>query len=145
MPRNGRTERVLRALAQSPQPLSAPDLLDLLGGAPADHQRALTAYGQVLREHARHGRVSRAGRTAGAWQQGPAVLWRITESGRAWLAVQEARPALLAGKPREKRSGAKKRQQPWPLPGQPTAARRRALSAGSPQPGSGSQAARSLR
>lgn len=83
-----RPVRILRALAQSAGPLSTPGLVDLLDEGISTRQRALTRYGNVLRDHESAGHVRRSGRTAG--RRGLAETWIITGAGRTWLADCEA-------------------------------------------------------
>lgn len=94
-----RPVRILDALAQAAGGLSTPQLVALLGERIQDHQQALTKYGEVLRFRESAGHVERAGETEGSWQQGPAVIWRITSAGRAWLreCEREASRAPVAG------------------------------------------------
>jgi Helix-turn-helix domain len=91
-----RPARIMRALSSSAAPLSTPDLVRLLDEGISPNQQALTWYGQILRSYAETGRVTRYGRTPGAWQRAPAETWRITEAGRRWLAGYDAEPAKAA-------------------------------------------------
>jgi len=75
----GFTVKMLWALIDHPAGLSTPELTALVAH-PGPHQRALTRCGNRLREQEGH-RVRRAGVTPGAYQRGPAVVWRITEAG----------------------------------------------------------------
>lgn len=85
-----RRERIMRALAASSGPLSTPDLVRLADEGNHNYYWTLSWYGQLLRAFEQAGRVTRAGKTAGAWQRGPAFRWAITDEGRAWLAGIDA-------------------------------------------------------
>jgi hypothetical protein len=82
---------VLRALAAK-GPLSTPQIMDALELRTDPPQRALSWLGTILRKQERDGQVREAGRTAGAWQQSPAVIWKITEGGLAELRLIDSLP-----------------------------------------------------
>jgi hypothetical protein len=80
---------ILRALADSPEPLSTPGLVDLLGEGVTGRRRVLAWYGDILRRLEVRGRVRRAGIVPGARRRAPAQAWAVTDEGRAWLAGHE--------------------------------------------------------
>jgi hypothetical protein len=89
-----RPVRLLRALAQTPEPLTASALASLLA-EPGPRLRLLMSYDQALRRHEQAGHVERAGRaTKGRGR--PAIIWRITIAGRGWLDQRDKAPALAA-------------------------------------------------
>ena len=89
-----RPARLLRALAQNPEPLSTPALASLLA-EPGRRRRLLSAYDQALRRHEQAGHVERAGRERKGRGR-PAIIWRITPAGRGWLDDHDKAPALAA-------------------------------------------------
>jgi predicted ArsR family transcriptional regulator len=89
-----RPARLLRALAQNPGPLSAPALASLLA-EPGQRRRLLASYDQILYRHEHAGHVERAGR-APQRRGRPAIIWRITTAGRAWLDDHDRALALAA-------------------------------------------------
>lgn len=106
----------MELLAGHPEGLSTPRLLELLGDVHSDsHVGALTKVGQALRSQKRAGRVRQAGQVPGAWQRGPAVIWQITDVGRAWLAYRkleaEAAPAAVQAADRAAAARAQEKQQ----------------------------------
>ena len=89
-----RPVRLLRTLAQNPEPLSAPALASLLA-EPGRRRSLIPSYDQILHRHEQAGHVERAGRVRE--QRGrPATIWRITPAGRGWLDEQDHAPALAA-------------------------------------------------
>ena len=82
-----RVARLLRALADSPEPMSTRQLVDVLAEGIKDAQRALTLYGNALRRQELKGHVVFAG-----YRNGQAALWCITDPGRGQLARWEAAP-----------------------------------------------------
>jgi hypothetical protein len=71
-----RPVRLLKALAQYPEPLSTPALASLLA-EPGQRQRLLASYDRGLRRHEQAGHVEQAGHAT----NGPgrlAIIWRIT-------------------------------------------------------------------
>jgi uncharacterized protein (DUF433 family) len=66
-------------------------------------KQVLVRTGEVLRRAEAAGWVARAGTAPGGWRQPPAVIWAITESGRAALGV--------AGQPRRAPRPAQERPQ----------------------------------
>lgn len=86
-----RTMRVIILLAESTGPLSVPQLIALLGEdhGPRPRRHVANVYSQTLCKHERKGRVARAGHVPTGHTGPPAVLWRITDAGRAWLAEKE--------------------------------------------------------
>ena len=89
-----RPARLLRALAQNPEPLSAPALASLLA-EPGRRRRLLSSYDHTLRRHEQAGHVERAGRERKGRGR-PAIIWRITTAGRGWLDDHDKAPALAA-------------------------------------------------
>ena len=89
-----RPARLLRALAQNPEPLSAPALASLLA-EPGQRRRLLASYDRALHRHEQAGHVERAGRVPKRRGR-PAILWRITPAGRGWLDEHDNAPALAA-------------------------------------------------
>ena len=89
-----RPARLLRALAQNPEPLSTPALASLLA-EPGQRRRLLSAYDRALRQHEQAGHVERAGRERKGRGR-PAIIWRITTAGRGWLDDHDKAPALAA-------------------------------------------------
>jgi hypothetical protein len=83
-----RPARLLKVLAQNPEPLSTPALASFLA-EPGQRQRLLATYDRTLRQHEQAGRVPhRRGR--------PAIIWRITAAGRDWLSEHDKASALAA-------------------------------------------------
>lgn len=76
---------MLRALHAHPEGLSTPELAGMFAADVRPHQRALTICGTVMRDREQRGHVCRAGTKPGAWQRGPAIIWRITSLGAAEL------------------------------------------------------------
>ena len=95
-----RPARLLRALAQNPEPLSTPALASLLA-EPGRRRRLLSAYDHTLRRHEKAGHVERAGRERNGRGR-PAIIWRITTAGRGWLDDHDKAPALAAAADRTK-------------------------------------------
>lgn len=89
--RNGRTLRILYALRDAPDGLTAPDLIERLGEG-IEHFSALRAYGNDLRRRERKGHVERAGQIPGAYHNVPTTVWRLTGAGRDYLAYLDAAP-----------------------------------------------------
>ena len=89
-----RPARLLRALAQNPEPLSAPALASLLA-EPGRRCRLLSSYDRALRRHEQAGHVERAGRERNGRGR-PATTWRITSAGRGWLDDHDTAPARAA-------------------------------------------------
>ena len=89
-----RPVRLLRALAQNPEPLSTPALASLLA-EPGRRRRLLSAYDHTLRRHEQAGHVERAGRERKGRGR-PAIIWRITPAGRGWLDDHDKAPDLAA-------------------------------------------------
>ena len=89
-----RPARLLRALAQNPEPLSTPALASLLA-EPGRRRRLLSAYDHTLRRHEQAGHVERAGRERKGRGR-PAIIWRITTAGRGWLDDHDKAPDLAA-------------------------------------------------
>jgi DNA-binding PadR family transcriptional regulator len=89
-----RPARLLRALAQNPEPLSAPALARLLA-EPGQRRRLLMSYDRILRRLEQAGHVERAGRVPKRRGR-PAIIWRITPAGRGWLEEHDQAPALAA-------------------------------------------------
>jgi DNA-binding PadR family transcriptional regulator len=87
-----RPVRILRALAASPDGLTAPGLVAELAEGIEPRQQALTWYGSILRDYSEKGLTVRAGRTGGGWQRCPAVIYRITDEGLARLAYVDDEP-----------------------------------------------------
>ena len=89
-----RPARLLKALAQHPEPLSTPALASLLA-EPGQRRRLLASYDRILCRHEQAGHVEQAGHaTSGPGR--PAIIWRITTSGRRWLDDHDKAPALAA-------------------------------------------------
>jgi hypothetical protein len=86
--------RLLRALAQNPEPLSTPALASLLA-EPGQRRRLLMSYDRALHRHEHSGHVERAGR-APEGRGRPAIIWCITSAGRRWLDDHDKAPALAA-------------------------------------------------
>lgn len=84
-----RVIRLLKALdAAGEAGMSTPQLVDQLDEVRDPkpvRQTVLTWYGGILRHLQETGQVHRAGRTAGGWQQSPAIVWTITPAGRQRL------------------------------------------------------------
>jgi hypothetical protein len=89
-----RPARLLRALAQNPEPLSAPALASLLA-EPGRRRRLLATYDRILHRHEQAGHVERTGRVPKRRGR-PAIIWRITPAGRAWLDDYDKAPARAA-------------------------------------------------
>ena len=104
-----RPARLLRALAQNPEPLSTPALASLLA-EPGRRRRLLSAYDQALRRHEQAGHVERAGRERKGRGR-PAIIWRITPAGRGWLDDHDRAPALAAAAAAQARRAAAERDQ----------------------------------
>ena len=104
-----RPARLLRALAQNPEPLSTPALASLLA-EPGRRRRLLSSYDQALRRHEQAGHVERAGRVPKGRGR-PAIIWRITPAGRGWLDDHDRAPALAAAAAAKARRAAADRDQ----------------------------------
>ena len=102
-----RPARLLRALAQNPEPLSAPALAGLLA-EPGRRWRLLSAYDHTLRRHEHAGHVERAGRERNGHGR-PAIIWRITTAGRRWLDDHDNAPARAAAAAAQARRAAAQR------------------------------------
>ena len=89
-----RPARLLKALAQNPEPLSAPALASLLA-EPGPRPRLLISCASALRRLEQAGHAERAGRAAKRRGR-PAIIWRITTAGRRWLDEQDTARALAA-------------------------------------------------
>ena len=89
-----RPARLLRELAQSPEPLSALALASLLA-EPGRRRRLLASYDRALHRHEQAGHVERAGHTTKGRGR-PAIIWRITPAGHDWLNEHDQAPALAA-------------------------------------------------
>ena len=89
-----RSVRLLKALAQNPEPLSTPTLASLLA-EPGQRQRLLASYDRALRQHQQAGHVEQAGHATNGPGR-PAIIWRITTAGRDWLEDHDKAPALVA-------------------------------------------------
>ena len=89
-----RPARLLRELAQSPEPLSALALASLLA-EPGRRRRLLASYDRALHRHEKAGHVERAGHTTKGHGR-PAIIWRITPAGHDWLNEHDQAPALAA-------------------------------------------------
>jgi DNA-binding PadR family transcriptional regulator len=93
-PAQTRPVRLLRALAQNPEPLSAPALASLIA-EPGRRRSLVPSYDQILHRHEQAGHVERAGRVRERRGR-PATIWRITAAGRDWLDEQDHASALAA-------------------------------------------------
>ena len=102
-----RPARLLRALAQNPEPLSTPTLASLLA-EPGRRRRLLSAYDKALRRHEQAGHVEQAGRERKGHGR-PAIIWRITPAGRNWLDDHDNAPALAAAAAAQARRAAAER------------------------------------
>ena len=139
-----RPARLLRALAQNPEPLSAPALASLLA-EPGRRRRLLSSYDRALRRHEKAGHVERAGRERKGRGR-PAIIWRITPAGRLWLDDHDQAPALAAAAAAAKH-GARPPNgtRPWTKPAPPSTARLRGSAANAPLTSSENSAAPSTR
>jgi hypothetical protein len=77
---------VLRDLAQHPGGLSTPELAERHDAGGLPRQKALTRCGNMMRSLEHHNLVRRAGTVRGSCQRGPAVIWQVTDEGRAFAA-----------------------------------------------------------
>ena len=89
-----RATRLLKALAQNPEPLSTPALASLLAES-GQRRRLLSSYDRTLHQHEQAGHVERAGH-APKGRGRPAIIWRITSAGRDWLDDHDKAPSLAA-------------------------------------------------
>ena len=89
-----RAARLLKALAQNPEPLSTPALASLLAES-GQRRRLLSTYDRALHRHEQAGHVERAGRERKGRGR-PAIIWRITRAGRDWLDEHDKAPDLAA-------------------------------------------------
>ena len=105
-----RPARLLRALAQNPEPLSAPALASLLAEPGRRRGLLLSSYDQTLRRHEQAGHVERAGRERKGRGR-PAIVWRITTAGRGWLDDHDKAPDLAAAAAAQARRAATERDQ----------------------------------
>ena len=96
-----RAVRLLKALAQDPEPLSTPALASLLAES-GQRRRLLSSYDRALHRHERAGHVERAGH-APKGRGRPAIIWRITSAGRDWLDDHDKAPSLAAAAAAEAR------------------------------------------
>ena len=103
-----RPARLLRALAQNPEPLSAPALASLLAEPGRRRRLLLSAYDRALRRHEQTGHVERAGRERKGRGR-PAIIWRITIAGRRWLDDHDKAPDLAAAAAAEAQRAAAER------------------------------------
>jgi hypothetical protein len=84
---DGRTQKLLQALACRPEGATTPQLTEAIGEQAPSWQRAVTNCGNAMRLHERLGRAVRVGTARGRRHQ-RSVIWRITEDGAGWLAVR---------------------------------------------------------
>ena len=103
-----RPARLLRALAQNPEPLSAPALASLLAEPGRRRRLLLSSYDRALRRHEQAGHVERAGRERNGRGR-PATTWRITSAGRGWLDDHDTAPARAAAAAAQVRRAAAER------------------------------------
>jgi hypothetical protein len=103
-----RFARLLKALAQNPEPLSTPALAGLLA-EPGQRRRLLASYDRTLRRHEQAGHVEQAGQATNGPGR-PAIIWRITAAGRGWLDQHDKAPALAAAAAAEARRKAEQAQ-----------------------------------
>ena len=89
-----RPARLLKALAQNPEPLSTPALASLLAES-GQRRRLLSAYDRTLHRHEQAGHIEQAGHATNGRGR-PAIIWRITTAGRRWLDEHDAAQALAA-------------------------------------------------
>ena len=143
-PAQTRPARLLRALAQNPEPLSAPALASLLAEPGRRRRLLLSSYDRALRGHEQAGHVERAGRERKG-RGGPAVIWRITTAGRGWLDDHDNAPARAAAAAAQARRAAAERTRPWTKPAPPSPARLRGSAANAPLTSSENSAAPSTR
>jgi hypothetical protein len=87
---DGRTQKLLAALAARPEGATTPRLTEAIGEQAQPWQRAVTIVGNAMRRHERLGRAFRVG-TAPGQQGARAVIWQITEDGAEWLAYRALR------------------------------------------------------
>jgi predicted ArsR family transcriptional regulator len=104
-----RPARLLRALAQNPEPLSTPALASILA-EPGRRRRLLSAYDKALRRHEKADHVEQAGRERKGRGR-PAIIWHITPAGRSWLDDHDKAPALAAAAAADARRAAAERDQ----------------------------------
>ena len=90
-----RPVRLLKALAQNPEPLTTPALASLLAEPGRRRRLLLSSYDGALHRHEKAGHVERAGRERKGRGR-PAIIWRITTAGRRWLDEHDAAQALAA-------------------------------------------------
>ena len=109
-PAQTRPVRLLRALAQNPEPLSAPALASLLAEPGRRRRLLLSSYDRALRRHEQAGHVERAGRERNGRGR-PAIIWRITTAGRGWLDDHDNAPARAAAAAAQARRAAAERDQ----------------------------------
>jgi hypothetical protein len=106
-----RPARLLRALAQNPEPLSTPALASLLAEPGRRRRLLLSSYDRALRRHEQAGHVEQAGRERNKGRGRPAIIWRITTAGRGWLDDHDKAPALAAAAAAQARRAAAERDQ----------------------------------
>jgi DNA-binding PadR family transcriptional regulator len=104
-----RPARLLKVLAQNPEPLSTPALASLLA-EPGQRRRILATYDRALHQHEQAGHVERVGRVPHRRGR-PAIIWRITAAGRDWLGEHDKAPALAAAAAEEAQRTATERDQ----------------------------------
>jgi hypothetical protein len=104
-----RPVRLLKALAQNPEPLSTPALASLLA-EPGRRQALLTSYDWALRRQEQAGYVEQAGHVTNRRGR-PAITWRITTAGRGWLEEHDKAPALAAAAAAQARRAAAERDE----------------------------------
>jgi hypothetical protein len=109
-PAETRPARLLRALAQNPEPLSTPALASLLAEPGRRRRLLLSSYDRALRRHEQAGHVEQAGRERKGRGR-PAIIWRITTAGRGWLDDHDKAPALAAAAAAQARRAAAERDQ----------------------------------
>jgi predicted ArsR family transcriptional regulator len=103
-----RPVRLLKVLAQNPEPLSAPALASLLA-EPGRRRRLLASCDGTLRRHEQAGRVERAGHVPNRRGR-PAIIWRITVVGRRWLDEHDKASALAVAAAAEAQRGIEQAQ-----------------------------------
>ncbi len=135
--------RLLRALAQNPEPLSAPALASLLA-EPGRRRGLLSAYDRVLRRHEQAGHVERTGQERKGRGR-PAITWRITTAGRGWLDDHDRHQPSPWPPPHKHGAQPPNGTRRWTKPAPPSASRPRGSAANAPLTSSENSAAPSAR
>ena len=138
-----RPARLLRALAQNPEPLSSPALTSLLA-EPGRRRRLLASYDRILHRHEQAGHVERAGRERKGRGRPPSSGASPPQVATGSTTTTEHRPSP---RPPPHKRGARPPNgtRPWTKPAQLSTFRLRGSAANAPLTSSENSAAPSTR